>query len=244
VRFRLTLAYDGTDFAGWQRQPNAPTVQQELEEAIGRLAGEVPRTTGAGRTDAGVHAAGQVVSFELARELPPRALVHGVNRELPPAIRVLDAAAAPPGFDARRHATAKLYRYRLDRSAVVPPGRARFVAPAEGSLALDALTAAAAALVGRHDFSAFALAGGAATTTVRTIRAAAWEEHGPELRFRIAGDGFLRGMVRSLVGTLVEVGVGRRGVDEFVALLAGGERAAAGATAPARGLCLERVDYR
>jgi tRNA pseudouridine38-40 synthase len=242
VRYRLTLAYVGTRYAGWQRQPNAPTVQEALESALERLSGAPSRTVAAGRTDAGVHADGQLVSGELARELPDAALVRGTNHFLPADIRVLAASRAPEGFDARRDAAAKLYRYRLFAGAPVPPERAPFVHGVAERLDLAAMSAAASALVGRHDFAAFRLAGGAARTTERRIFAAAWERRGDELVFRVAGDGFLRGMVRGLVGTLIEVGGGRRDVAEFAALLGGGERAAAGPTAPAHGLCLERVD--
>jgi tRNA pseudouridine38-40 synthase len=240
----LTVAYVGTRYAGWQRQTNALAVQQVLEEALARLAGGTVATTGAGRTDAGVHAEGQAVSVALPRALPPRALVHGANAELPADVRVVAAREVPRGFDARRQAAAKTYRYRLSRAATIDPAVRPFVAPAPRGLDLAALGAAALALAGRHDFAAFALAGGAATTSVRRIYAASWSAYGDELVFRISGEGFLRGMVRSLVGTLLEVGAGRRSVDALAALLAGGAtRGEAGPTAPAEGLCLERVDY-
>jgi tRNA pseudouridine38-40 synthase len=239
----LTVAYIGTAYSGWQRQANAVAVQERLEEALAALVGGPVRTLGAGRTDAGVHAEGQAVSVALPRELPSRALVGGTNARLPADIRVLAARSVPPSFDARRDAVAKLYRYRLSRADPIPSSARPFVAPAPRELDLEAMGAAARAVVGRHDFAAFALAGGAATTSVRRIYAASWEEAGDELALRVAGEGFLRGMVRSLVGTLLEVGTGRRTVAEFAALLAGAPRAAAGPTAPAHGLCLERVDY-
>jgi tRNA pseudouridine38-40 synthase len=243
VKVRLLVAYVGTDYAGWQRQPNAVTVQQRLEEALAGLAGAPVATVGAGRTDAGVHARGQVVSLALDRELPDSALVHGVNHRLPADIRVLAAASAPPGFDARRSARAKEYRYRFHRSAVPPPDRAPFVVPAPPELDVAAMIAATRALVGRHDFAAFASAGGVPGPTERTIFAASWSEEGPELTLSVCGEGFLRGMVRALAGTLLEVGLGRRSGAQLARLLAGAERSAAGPTAPARGLTLERVDY-
>jgi tRNA pseudouridine38-40 synthase len=236
---RLTLAYVGTRYAGWQRQPNALAVQEVVEAALADLLGEPVVLSAAGRTDAGVHAEGQVASCALGRDFPLAGLVHGTNRRLPADVRVL---AAPPGYDARRAAVAKVYRYTLDRARPIPPARAPFAVPAPPGLDLDALAAAARASVGEHDFAAFAAAGGAATTTRRRIFCAAWEERGAQLVFRIAGSGFLRGMVRSLVGTMLEVGSGRRPLARFAALLAGGGRAEAGPTAPARGLCLERVD--
>lgn len=239
---RLTLGYVGTRYAGWQRQANALAVQQVLEEALATLTGEKVRAVGAGRTDAGVHAEGQHVSFALARDFALGGLVHGTNRLLPGDIRVLAAEPAPDGYDAQRDAVAKLYRYRLDRRRVPPAASAPFVAPAPPGLALEALAAAARATVGRHDFAAFTLAGAATRTSIRRIHAAWWEEAGAELVFRILGDGFLRGMVRALVGTQLQVATGDRALADYVALLGGGVRGDAGPTAPARGLCLERVD--
>jgi tRNA pseudouridine38-40 synthase len=243
MEVRLKLAYVGTAYAGWQRQPNAVTVQQRLEEALAELAQAPVATVGAGRTDAGVHARGQVVSFALDRELPASALVHGVNHHLPDDIRVLAAGPTPSGFDARRWARAKEYRYRFHRDRVPPPDRAPFVADAPAALDLPAMAEAARSLVGAHDFAAFAAAGGVPGPTRRRIFAAACWEEGPEVVLGVCGEGFLRGMVRALAGTLLEVALGRRSGAEFARLLEGGTRAAAGPTAPARGLTLERVDY-
>ena len=242
MRYRITLAYVGTRYAGWQRQPNAPTVQEVLEAALERLTGSSVRSVAAGRTDAGVHAEGQLVSFALERELPLPSLVRGTNHFLPADVRVLDVAPVPDDFDAQREATAKRYRYRIHRATPLPPDRAPFAVAAPRELDPTRLAAAARALVGGHDFAAFALAGGAARTTERRIFAAAWEEEGDELVFRVVGEGFLRGMVRGLVGTMLEVGTGRRSLGQFVRLLSGGARGEAGATAPAHGLCLERVE--
>lgn len=243
---RLTVSYVGTRFAGWQRQANAVAVQQVIEEALSELTGERVVVVGAGRTDSGVHADGQVVSFALEREFALSGLVFGTNQRLPADVRVLDARLAPPGFDAQRAAIAKLYRYRLDRSLLVEPARLPFVVSAPSPLDLDALAASARAIVGEHDFSAFELAGGRTKTTHRRIFAASWEERGSELVFRVAGSGFLRGMVRSLVGTMLEVATGRRSLALFAALFDGctrRDRSMAGPTAPAHGLSLERVDY-
>ncbi len=243
---RLTLAYVGTRFAGWQRQANAVAVQQVLEEALSELTGERVTVVGAGRTDAGVHAEGQVVSFSLARDFALSGLVFGTNQRLPADVRVLAAQVAPPGFDAQRAAVAKIYRYRLERSLLIEPARMPFVVSAPSRLDLAALCASARALVGEHDFAAFGLAGARTVTTRRRIFAAAWEEVGSELVFRVTGAGFLRGMVRALVGTMLEVATGRRSLARFAALLDGAthpDRSMAGPTAPAHGLCLERVDY-
>ncbi|HEX3554580.1 MAG TPA: tRNA pseudouridine(38-40) synthase TruA [Thermoanaerobaculia bacterium] len=244
--YRLTLSYRGTAYAGWQRQENARSVQQTVEEALERLlggGGRPVRVVGASRTDAGVHARGQAAHLELAAPFPERGLVHGGNHHLPEDVRILAAAAMPPGFHARQHARGKEYLYRLSRAAVLSPLDSLFVARLPGAVDLEAMQRAAAVLPGRHDFSAFALAGGSHGQPFRHIVAARWEEAGEELRFRVVGAGFLRGMVRALVGTLVEVGTGRRSLQSFAGLLAGGPRAAAGPTAPAHGLVLERVLY-
>lgn len=240
---RLTIAYRGTAYAGWQRQPNAPTVQQTVEEALAAFTGEEAPVVGAGRTDAGVHARGQVAHYDLRRELPPRALIHGVNPGLPPDIRILGAQPVAAGFHARKDALAKEYAYNLVRAPVLSPLDSLFTVRADPGLDLDAMRRAAAALPGAHDFSAFALAGGAHRHPVRRIFSAEWAEAGERLRFAIVGEGFLRGMVRSLVGTLLEVGSGRRSPAAFGRLLGGATRAEAGPTAPARGLVLERVEY-
>ncbi len=240
---RLTLAYVGSRYAGWQRQANALAVQQVLEEALGRLVGEPVRTVGAGRTDAGVHAAGQVVSFPLTRPFPLQALVHGTNLELPADVRVAAAAETDANFDAQRAAVAKTYVYTLSPARTVAPARGPFVAVAPYELDFPRLQATASPLLGRHDFRAFALAGTRTKTTERRIFAAAWERQEREWLLRIVGEGFLRGMVRSLVGTMLEVAGGKRSLADFARLLTGASREEAGETAPARGLCLERVDY-
>jgi tRNA pseudouridine38-40 synthase len=240
---RLTVAYVGTRYAGWQRQPDAPTVQATLEEALGRLLGAPVAVVGAGRTDAGVHARGQVASARIDREFPLDGLVHGANHHLPGDVRVLAAARAPEEFHARRSALAKLYVYRLHRGRLPPPERAPFVVPAPRRLSIGALEDAARALVGEHDFAAFARSGRAPGPTRRRIFAACWQLDGDELALRVVGDGFLRGMVRSLVGTMLEVGRGARPLGDFAALLDAPRGGLAGPTAPARGLTLERVDY-
>jgi tRNA pseudouridine38-40 synthase len=242
--FRLTLSYRGTSYAGWQRQNNAITVQQVVEEALGNLLAQPVAIVGASRTDAGVHARGQVAHLELARVFPCRGLVHGTNQHLPEDIRVLAAERMPEGFHARRCAAFKQYCYRLVRAPVLSPLDAPFALHLPGELDLGAMRQAAEQLVGDHDFTCFALAGGSHSQPVRRIDRVTWrEEAGEVLDFRIVGNGFLRGMVRGIVGTLIEIGRGQRQVHDMERLLEGRPRSEAGPTAPARGLTLERVGY-
>ncbi|HVS12502.1 MAG TPA: tRNA pseudouridine(38-40) synthase TruA [Thermoanaerobaculia bacterium] len=241
--YRLTVAYVGTRYAGWQRQPNALAVQQVLEEALAAVAGGAVRVVGAGRTDAGVHARGQVASLALGTPRPPQALVRGSNRFLPADVRVMAAERVPPGFDARRHADSKSYLYRFERAAVIDPFAAPFVVRLPGGVSLPTLRRAAALLPGRHDFSAFAKTGGAHRQPVRTLHRVDVLEGGSRVALRFVGDGFLRGMVRSLVGTLLEVARGRLEEARLRELLAGGARCEVGPNAPAHGLELEEVVY-
>lgn len=244
IRYRLDIAYLGAGFGGWQRQPNADTVQARVEAALGELVGEPVAVVGASRTDAGVHARAQVAHVDLSRPFSIRGLVFGSNHHLPATIRILAAAVAPADFHARYSAAAKEYAYRIRRGRFVPPELAPFVLAVPDRLDLERLHAATLALPGRHDFSCFALAGGSHRSPVRTLFRAAWEEEEAGLTLRVAGDGFLRGMVRGLVGTLLEVARGQRSPAGFASLLAGGDRGAAGPTAPAHALTLERIDYR
>ena len=240
----LTIAYVGTRYAGWQRQPNAIAVQQVIEEVLSDLLGSPTRIVGAGRTDAGVHARGQVAHLETEPgRLPNRAVVHTANQRLPDDIRLVGCEWMRTGFHARKSAAWKVYRYRLVQTRVLSPIDAPYAARVDPGLDVEAMKAAADALAGEHDFSAFALAGGAHRSPRRRIYCAGFEETGKQIVFRVCGVGFLRGMVRSLVGTLLEVGRGRRTVESFAALLEGDSRSAAGATAPAQGLTLERVAY-
>ncbi len=240
---KLTLAYDGTDYVGWQRQASGLSVQQLVEEALAPLVGATPAVAGAGRTDAGVHAVGQVASVRCAVGHDPATVQRALNARLPPAIRVLEAVLAPPAFHARFDATGKRYRYRMVVGQVVSPFDRWFVWHAPGRLDVAAMQRASRALVGRHDFASFQGAGSAVTHTVRTITALEVEEVGGELRVDVEGDGFLRHMVRAIVGTLAEVGTGGRRPESLAEVLAARDRRAAGDTAPARGLTLLAVRY-
>ena len=240
---KLTIAYDGTAYVGWQRQANGVSVQALIEDAFAPLLGVRPTVAGAGRTDAGVHALGQVASVVAVTDVPASAIQRALNARLPGDVRVLGVVDAAPGFHARVHATGKSYRYRIATTPVVSPFERWFVWHAPQSLNLTAMRAGAAALVGRHDFAAFQAAGSSVTTTVRTIeRVDIVDAHG-EVRIEVEGDGFLRHMVRTIAGTLVEIGAGQRAAEQMPAILDSRIRHAAGQTAPALGLTLVAVRY-
>jgi tRNA pseudouridine38-40 synthase len=243
--FRITLAYDGTDFLGWQiqRRGAGRTVQGVLEEALARLAGgSRVVVSGAGRTDTGVHALGQVASFDLPRDRDPAALVAALNGLLPPDVRVLVAARAPAGFHARRSACSKLYRYVLDCGGVPVPQRRRFAGWVPWRLDPEAVRAVAALYEGRHDFAALASSGGSTRTSERSVTRSEVTFDDDGLTYEVEADGFLRRMVRSMVGGLVAAGRGAP-IDTLRAALEARDRRAWPAPAPARGLTLVRVDY-
>ncbi len=243
--YRVTLAYDGTGFLGWQAQPSgARTVQGVLEEALSRLGdGSRVPVTAAGRTDAGVHALGQVASFDLGRPMAPEDLGRALNALLPEDVRVLDCAPAPPSFHPRKSAASKLYRYLLDTGPVRLPQRRRLAGHVPWRLDEARVRAAAATYVGRHDFASLASSGGSVKTTVRTITRSDAAFDGPTLVYEVEADGFLRKMVRSLVGGLVAVGRGAMTVDDLRTALARADRSSWPPPAEACGLTLVRVDY-
>jgi tRNA pseudouridine38-40 synthase len=265
--WKLTLAYDGTDFSGWQVQPGELTIQGELQAALGRITGEAPLPQGSGRTDAGVHALGQVASFPLQAPIPPENLLRALNRTLPSSIRVLEARTVPDSFHARHSAVAKTYEYRLFREAICPPFLARYALACPWPMDVGALQTAAKLFAGEHDFLSFAatdpdlasrgisngsepdptVAPRTTAPSVKTIFSSVWEqqrsEAGQWLIYRVRGNGFLHHMVRNLVGTMLDVGRGRLKAEEIPGMLSARSRAAAGPTAPARGLFLQSVEY-
>jgi tRNA pseudouridine38-40 synthase len=249
---KITLAYDGTRFVGWQRQADGESIQGLLESALARLEGAPVTAHGAGRTDAGVHAVGQVASATVSFSHDPATVFRSLNAQLPADVRVLAVDEAAPGFHARFSARRKTYRYQIAQAPTASPFERAFAWHVPEPLDVPAMDTAAAALVGTHDFAAFHSTGSPAATTVRTIMRSEWRRQatgfagvGQEclLVYEVSGDGFLRHMVRTVVGTLVEVGRGWRPSSSVGELLEGGTRAAAGPTAPAHGLFLVQVEY-
>jgi tRNA pseudouridine38-40 synthase len=240
----FVIEYDGTDFVGWQVQPNGRSVQQVVEEALGVICTQPVRVTAAGRTDSGVHAVGQVVSFIPPIERPLVAFEKGLNCLLPHDVAVREVRVRLPGFDARRSAQGKLYRYRISNLPIRSPLRARQAWQVFQKLDVDAMRRAATCLVGRHDFAAFQGANCEAKTTVRTMRRVdIGGQAGGEVTVEVEATAFLKHMVRNLVGTLVEVGLGKRLEADVPRILASRERTQAGRTAPPQGLCLVEVFY-
>lgn len=240
---KLTIEYDGTNYAGWQVQPNGITIQEVLETALGQMLGHAVRLTGAGRTDAGVHARGMAAAFATDRDLPLKAFTAGLNGLLPPDIAVQAAVEAPAKFHPRFDALGKHYRYSIltgDQRSPLHRMTSWFV---RGSLDFAAMRQAADYFVGEHDFAAFRTTGCAAQATVRTIWSVELLEQSPLLMVDVRGRGFLRNMVRIMVGTLVEVGLGRREPETVQELLSDPMPGKAGATAPPQGLCLVEVYY-
>jgi tRNA pseudouridine38-40 synthase len=263
---RLTLAYDGSEFAGWQVQPGLGTVQGTLASAIGRLSGQNVLPQGSGRTDAGVHALAQVATFATQSPIPVENWLKALNELLPPSIRVLDIKEVAPEFHARKSACAKTYRYRIFRGPICPPFLARYVWHYPYPLDELAMVQAAEAIIGEHDFTSFAAVdpeqrdreetgkshnhGGhrgtpevAGTPNMRTIFSSTWTREADEFIYTVRGSGFLRHMVRNLVGTFILAGKGTLKSEDIRSILEARNRSAAGPTAPASGLYLVSVAY-
>jgi tRNA pseudouridine38-40 synthase len=242
-RLRIVVEYDGTDFSGWQRQKDQRTVQATLEDAIRDMTGETVFVRGAGRTDAGVHADGQVATFDLAANIPPRGLLRGLNTILPPDLAIVDVAEAAADFDARFSARGKIYRYTVWNHFVRSPRLTRTAWHVREPLDTDAIRRAAVALIGEHDFRAFRASDCDRKTTSRIVRRLDVERQGPLMTIDVEATAFLKNMVRIVVGTLVDIGRGRVGEDAPARMLAGGDRSSGGMTAPPEGLTLLCVIY-
>ena len=240
---KLTVAYDGTDYVGWQRQASGVSIQGLLEDALKPIEGSHVTVHGAGRTDAGVHALAQVASATVTTAIGEETLGRALNAVLPPDVRVMRVEEAPPDFHARFSAVGKVYEYRIVNEPAVSPFLHRYVWHIPQRLDFRAMIDAAAPLEGRHDFAAFQGAGTEVHSTERTIERIEWQVGSPQNVMRIAGDGFLRHMVRNIAGTLVDVGLGRRPIGDVARILASRDRTEAGATAPAKGLFLVAVLY-
>jgi tRNA pseudouridine38-40 synthase len=246
---KMILSYDGSEFSGWQVQPDAVTVQGTLASAIGRITGEKVLPQGSGRTDAGVHALAQVMTFVTESPVPCGNFLKALNDILPASVRVLDVMEVAPEFHARHSARAKTYRYRIYRDAICPPFLARYVWHYPYPLAEQEMTQAAAHVVGEHDFTSFAAVdpergkGDSPPTNVRKVFSSSWERLGEELVYTVRGAGFLHHMVRNLVGTFILVGKRTLQVQDVSRILLARDRSAAGATAPASGLYLVDVEY-
>jgi len=267
---KITLSYDGTDFVGWQRQANGRSVQAVLEDALSEIDKRGVVVVGAGRTDSGVHALGQVASAQIEHPIPAAPLRQALNTTLPADVRIVTVEEAPASFNARSAARSKIYRYRIFNGETISPFARRYAWHVPYALDLSLMKAAGQELIGQHDFTAFQAAGSGATRTVRTITVSEWSDafaeagapnaaaalgwpygapseipgdNGLMLTYHVAGAGFLRYMVRNIVGTLVEVGSGRRAAGSLGLLLASMNRGLAGPTAPPHGLYLVQVDY-
>jgi tRNA pseudouridine38-40 synthase len=256
THWKLTLSYDGSAFHGWQVQPGRPTVQGTLAAALEQMTGERVLPQGSGRTDAGVHALGQVASFAMEAAIPAENLLRALNRSLPQCVRVLKAEVVPESFHARHSAVRKTYEYRIfERGAgevsVCSPFVAPYVWDCRWRLDVEAMREAAAMLCGTHDFTSFAAVdpetsvreGGAGPNPVKTVFSSCVVREDGLLRYRVTGRGFLHHMVRNIVGTLVDVGRGQMEAAAIAGILAARDRAAAGPTAPAQGLFLVQVEY-
>ena len=246
---KVTLSYDGTEFSGWQVQPDAVTVQGTLASAIGRITGEKVLPQGSGRTDAGVHALAQVATFLTESSVPAANFVKALNDILPSSVRVLEVEEVAQDFHARKSARGKTYQYRIYRAAICPPFLARYVWHYPYPLDEPAMTRAAALVEGEHDLTSFAAVDperereGSPVSNIRRIFSSNWERRGDEFVYTVKGSGFLHHMVRNLVGTFILVGKGTLRAEDVTRILEARNRSAAGATAPASGLYLVGVEY-
>ena len=243
MTIKLIVTYDGTDFSGWQIQKSGRTVQGEIQSALKTLTGEEITVTGSGRTDAGVHAVCQVASFETSASIPPKNFAKALNTVLAGDVKIISSEQVEDGFNARKHAKKKTYRYTLYRSDCALPLKERYAFRIDKDLDIGNMRDCASALVGEKDFKAFCATGSSAKTTVRTIYSFDLENKGDETTFTVCGNGFLYNMVRIMVGTLIKAGEGKIQKADIEKMLAEGKRDLGGATISAKGLCLVSVEY-
>lgn len=243
MNVKITVTYDGTDFCGWQIQPNGRSVQQILEEAVEKVTGEKVKITGSGRTDSGVHAMGQTASFRLEKNFPVERLYLALNAFLPPDVKVTASETAPDTFNACRSAKKKTYIYRFYKSKAELPLLERYAYRINPDVNVDKMREVAEVYKGEHDFKCFKASGSSALTTVRTIYDINIKENGIETTLSVTGNGFLYNMVRILAGTLLKAAEGKFDVNDALESLSTGKRELCGTTLPAKGLCLYSVEY-
>ena len=242
MRYKLIVSYDGTDFLGFQIQPTGRTVQGEIERAIYLLCGQEIRVTPSGRTDTGVHAQGQVISFDLDTKIEEKRLYKAINAHLPPDIRVLSCEIAPENFNARKSAKRKTYEYSWYLSDVEIPIKERYALRVD-KIDLDKVKSASKLFLGEHDFLAFSSTGSSVNSTIRRIYSIKVEKRGLDVKISITGNGFLYNMVRIICGTLLEIGCGKRTEQDVLSAFFTKNRKFAGKTLSAKGLCLKQVKY-
>lgn len=244
MKIKLTLNYDGTAYCGWQRQKKGISVQETVENAVFALTGERVSVVGSGRTDAGVHAQGQVACFETETSVPPEKLYKALNVFLPPDIKAVKSERADDGFHPVKSAKKKTYEYTLYKSDVPLPLLERYAVMIGGDLDINAMRAAAKEIKGKHDFKSFSSTGSSVKTTVRTVYSVSVKEKSGIIKIAVCGNGFLYNMVRIIAGTLVKVGQGKATAETVKKMLSGGGRTLGGTTLPAKGLCLKKVEYK
>ena len=243
MRIKLCLSYDGTSFCGWQKQKNGASVQQTVEDAVFSLTGERVTVTASGRTDAGVHAVGQVAHFDTGANIPPEKFYKALNTFLPDSVKALSSERAGENFNARKSAKRKTYEYSLYLSDTELPLKERYATRVYGEIDIEKMRSAAGLIEGGHDFKAFSATGSSVKTTVRTVYGIFVERTGEDIKIRVTGSGFLYNMVRILAGALVKIGKGEISENDIIKALNTGERGLLGETFPAKGLCLMQVEY-
>lgn len=243
MRIKIVLSYDGTDFCGWQRQTNGVSVQQTVEDAVYNLTGEKTTVTASGRTDAGVHAAGQVAHFDTNANVPPEKFYKALNTFLPDSVKVLSSEQVADNFNARKSAKRKTYEYGLYLSDTELPLKERYCTRVYGDIDIEKMRSCAKLIEGEHDFKAFSATGSSVKTTVRTVYGIIIEKSGIDFKIRVTGNGFLYNMVRIIAGALVKIGKGEISENDIIKALKTGERNLLGETLPAKGLCLIKVEY-